>query len=182
MRGLSLRGLSVKRQAEMTLGCDPGVIYDILSDYGSWVEWMPKVRSSKVIGRETNFAVAEIEFDAKPEYTFTLECMHAPPQMVIARSMIGHPLVLKLEWRITSPAPGESHVHLTVEGPAKFLWLPGGYATVMNPGHTLKALKQQVSTFSPVLPVGEVLIDISEGEDGLICTYRGKKYKMEAVG
>ncbi len=174
--------LSVRRKAVLTLGCEPAVIYDILADYGSYVEWMSKVMSSTVIGRETNFAVAELEFAAKPAYKFTLECMHAPPQMVISRSMSGHPLTLKLEWKITSPSPGASKVELMVEGPAKFLAMVGGYATVMNPGATLKALKQQVSTQAPTLPVGEVLIDISEGEDGLVCTYLGKKYKMEAMG
>jgi len=147
--------LSVRRKAVLTLGCEPAVIYDILADYGSYVEWMPKVMSSTVIGRETNFAVAELEFAAKPAYKFTLECMHAPPQMVISRSMSGHPLTLKLEWKITSPSPGASKVELMVEGPAKFLAMVGGYATVMNPGATLKALKQQVSTQAPTLPAGK---------------------------
>ena len=173
--------ISIRRKATMTLGCEPALVYDVLSDYASYVEWMPKVRSSNVIGHETNFAVAEIEFEAKPAYKFTLECMHAPPQMVITRSMIGHPLTLKLEWKITSPCPGEAKVELMVEGPLPFLAMVGGYATVMNPGATLAALRRQVSSFAPTLPPGEVLIEISEGENGLMCTFKGKKYKMEAA-
>ncbi len=178
----TLGRVTLRRKASITLGCEPTFVYDVLSDYANYSEWMPKVRSSSVIGHETNFALAELEFNAQPEYKFTLECMHAPTQMVVSRSLSGHAMTLKLEWKITSPSPGESHVTLSVEAPAAFLVMFGGYATIMQPAVTLQALERQVSTFAPVLPQGEVLIEIAEGEDGLTCTYKGTKYKMEAAG
>lgn len=171
--------LALSRKSSITLPCEPGVAYDVLSDYGTYVDWMPAVRSSNVLARETNFAIAEVEFNARPANKFTLECIHAPTQMVLARSLSGHAFRLRMEWRITSAAPGECLVTLMVDGPLFFLFMFGGYAKFMSPATTLRALKAQVSTFASAMPAGEVLIEISEGEEGMVCTYKGKKYKME---
>ena len=173
--------ITIPRKATATLPCEPVVVYDVLSDYGTYQDWMPVVKTSHVMARETNFAIAELEFSAKPHHKITLECLHAPTQMVVARSLIGHSLTLKLEWRITATATGESEVTLTVTGPIFFLFLWGGYAKFMNPAATLRALKAQVATFASTMPSGEVLVEITEDEKGMMCTYKGKKYKMEAA-
>jgi len=169
------------RKATIALQCEAAVAYDVLSDYGTYTEWMPLVTTSKVLARETNFAIAELEFSARPAHKFTLECIHAPTQMVLMRSLSGHAFRLKMEWRIKPTAVGECQVTLTVEGPAYFSVLMGGYAKFMSPMVTLRALKGQVATFGSTLPSGEVLLEITDGEEGLMCTYKGKKYKMEPV-
>lgn len=171
--------IAMRRRASVTLPCEPVVAYDVLSDYGTYADWMPGVASSNVLARETNFAITEMEFNARPSHKFTLECIHAPTQMVLARSLTGHALKLKLEWKITPAAPGECNVTLTVVGPVYFTVMFGGYAKFMSPAATLRALRAQVSTFASALPTGEVLIEIAESEEGLVCTYKGKKYKME---
>ena len=173
--------IPLSRKATISLQCEAAVAYDVLSDYGTYVDWMPLVLTSSVLARETNFAIAEIEFNAKPAHKFTLECIHAPTQMVLARSLSGHAFHLKMEWRIKPTAPGECQVTLTVEGPLFFSVLLGGYAKFMSPMATLRALKSQVATFASTLPSGEVLLEITDGEEGLMCTYKGKKYKMEPV-
>jgi ribosome-associated toxin RatA of RatAB toxin-antitoxin module len=171
--------IAMRRRASITLACEPVVAYDVLSDYATYVDWMPGVASSAVLARETNFAIAEIEFNASPAHKFTLECIHAPTQMVLARSLTGHAFKLGMEWKITPAATGECNVTLTVAGPVYFSVLIGGYAKFMSPSATLRALRNQVSTFASAMPAGEVLIEIAESEEGLICTYKGKKYKME---
>ena len=173
--------ISITRRASLALGCEPGVAYDVLSDYATYIDWLPGIKSSSVLARETNFAVTEIEYSAWPAHKFTLECIHAPTQMVIARSLLGHPQKIRLEWKITSPSPGESLVTLTVSCPVYFPLLLGGYGTFLSPARMLKALKAQAATFGSSLPAGDVLIEITDGEEGLMCTYKGKKYKMEAA-
>jgi ribosome-associated toxin RatA of RatAB toxin-antitoxin module len=173
--------IAMRRRASIALPCEPVVAYDVLSDYGTYADWMPGVATSSVLARETNFAIAEIEYHARPAHKFTLECIHAPTQMVLARSLSGHAFKLKMEWKITPAAPGECNVTLTVVGPIFFSAMIGGYAKIMSPAATLRALRAQVSTFATVLPTGEVLIEIAESEEGLVCTYKGKKYKMEPV-
>ncbi|HXJ38451.1 MAG TPA: SRPBCC family protein [Bryobacteraceae bacterium] len=173
--------LTIRRKATSTLLCEPAVVYDVLSDYGTYAEWMPIVRSSQVMSRETNFAIIDLEFSASPAKKVTLECLHAPTQMVISRSLLGSSPAMKLEWRITSPEPGKSEVTLTVTGPLFYLFLLGGYSKLMSPRTTLRALGAQAATFGSNAPAGEVLIEITESEEGLMCTYKGKRYKMEAT-
>ena len=165
--------LAFRRKSTIALLCEPSVAYEVLSDYGTYVEWMPAVRTSHVMSRETNFAIADVEFATTPAQKITLECLHAPTQMVIARSLSGHATTLRMEWRITAAGPGECRVSLALTGPVYFLRV--------SPSRLLRALKAQVATFASNVPAGEVLIEITEGEQGLMCTYRGKKYKMEAV-
>jgi ribosome-associated toxin RatA of RatAB toxin-antitoxin module len=173
--------MQLKRNASSAVSCEPGLVYEIVSDYGAYQQWLPGIASSKVLAQEINFAIVELEFVAKPGVKVTVECVHAPTQMVVARSLIGNHPELKLEWKIRPAESGQAQVTLAITAPLNFGFLFGGYSGFFNPKKGLAGLMGTLAAFGGGPSGGEKVIEISETEEGLICWYRGTKYQMKEM-
>lgn len=172
--------MTLKRHASITVPCEAALAYEILSDYAGYEQWMPGVKSSKVLAQETNFAIAELEFIAHPGAKMTVECLHAPRQTVIARTLTGHKPAFKLAWEIAPTSSGESQVTVNMEGHIRLLFRMGWSSIFADPHKGLESLIDLVATYGDS-PTGDKVIEISETEDGLVCSYRGTKYQMKAI-
>ena len=173
------------RAASRSINCDAALLWDILSDYPGWTEWLPLVTLCTVAARETNFARAEVELAAFPGRKVSTECLHTPNSRVLMKSIMGQDPEFVLDWTLTPAGPGQTTVAvkcLWVHTPANF---KGGMGA-MNPDRWLKALAAQAASYAGDIATGpqdpSTLLEIYEAEDGgLICWYRGKKYEMKAV-
>ena len=169
--------MQLTKRSSMIVSGEPGLIYEIVSDYSGWSEWFPGIAGSKVIAQELNFAIVELEFIAKPGVKVTVECVHAPTQMVIVRSLIGNKPQLKLAWNIKPADVGRSAVALTIDvrrslGILQFIL-------------SIQAMRSLACSNSVAAygggPAGDKIIEITEGEDGLICWYQGTRYLMKEM-
>ena len=171
----------------MALACDPELIYDVLTDYEGYAEWLPMVVESKTLAREGDLAIAEFELSTPQKDKFDFECIHTRNKMVLWRTLGGRLPIAQVEWTITG-SRGSSEVTLAVTG--KLHWghfLPGA-RNFLDPKRCTKALQSQLSTYMPEssLPdmalrneAGERILEIAETEDGVICWIRGKKYILQ---
>ena len=108
--------LKFKRSATSVVSAKPALVYEIVSDYAGYQQWMPGLASTHLLAQESNFGIAEFEFEANPGPKLTLECIHAPTSMVVLRSLSGNKPIIKMEWSI-KPDPSGAQVTLKVEGP-----------------------------------------------------------------
>lgn len=172
------------RGASLTIGCDPSLAWDILSDYTGWPEWLPLVTQCTQKGRETNFALADLELAPFPGRKVAVECVHAPTSRVLVKSMIGEDPEFVVDWTVAPAGPGQSLVSVKctwVHTPAT---LKAGLSA-LNPDRWLTALAAQAASFAGDLMTGpadaSTILEIYETENGLICWYKGTKYEMKAV-
>lgn len=181
------------RAASRTIGCDPSLAWDILSDYVNWPEWLPLVTKATQMARETNFALLELELTAFPGRKVTkvtAECVHAPNAKVLVKSIMGQDPEFVLDWTVAPAGTGQALVSV------KCTWVhtPGTIVaarSALNPDLWLNALAAQAASFADdVTTAGDMttgptdpatLLEIYETDAGLICWYRGKKYQMTAV-
>lgn len=171
----------------MSVPCDAGLVYDVLTDYESYAEWLPMVVASKTLAREGDLAIAEFELSTPKKDKFDFECIHTRNKMVLWRTLGGRLPVAQAEWMI-SGAGGSCEVTLAVTG--KIHWgqfLPGA-RNFLSPRQCVRALQSQLSTFlpesgAPDLAIrneaGEKILELAETEDGVICWIRGRKYVLQ---
>ena len=175
--------LSPTRRSVAVLPCDPSLLYDVLTDYDNYTEWLPHISQSKTLAREGDLAIAEFELTPPRKEKFVIECIHTRNKMVLWRTISGKIPIAEVEWTIAGSGEGQSQVTLVVTG--KFPWnsLIPRYRRFLNPGRCLKALQSQISTFMPEIALtdeaGEKILDLAETEQGVICWIRGKKYVLK---
>jgi hypothetical protein len=133
-----------------------------------------------LLAQEGNFAIVELEFEAAPGKTLTVECMHAPTSMVVVRSLTGNKPSIRLDWAIAPTPSGDSQITLKMRGPIAPRFIINGYGKFFNPRKALDRLRGVLAGTGEG-PPGESLIEIAETEEGLYCTYQGKRYRMEAT-
>jgi hypothetical protein len=169
------------------MACDPGLVYDVLTDYESYAEWLPMVVQSKTLAREGDLAIAEFELATPQKDKFDFECIHTRNKMVLWRTLGGRLPIAQVEWSING-AGNSCEVTLAVTGKIHLgLFLPGA-TRFLKPKQCTKALQSQLSTFmpesgTPELAIrneaGERILELAETEDGVICWIRGKKYALQ---
>jgi ribosome-associated toxin RatA of RatAB toxin-antitoxin module len=172
--------MKLKRAASATLSGSPGLVYEVVSDYASYAQWLPGISSSQVLAQETNFAITELEFRALPGKKVTVECIHAPTSMVVARSLSGNSPAFKLEWNIAPAATGQSLVTLKMERAIASAMFVGSLRNLLEPRTALAALGGALSGYGEG-PTGEKVFEIIKNDDGLVCWYQGTKYEMKAI-
>jgi len=175
--------LTSTRKASMEFDCASSLLYDVLTDYDGYAEWLPRVAQSKLLAREGDLALAEFEVNFPPKERFVIECIHTRNKMVLWRTIGGNIPIWQVEWTITAAGDAKSSVALVVIG--KFhrnSFLPK-YRRFLEPKKCLKALLLQVSTFLPELAVtdeeGEKILELVETDEGVVCWIRGKKYVLK---
>jgi len=172
--------MNMNRSGSAAVPCEPALVYEILSDYGNYAQWLPGLKTSQLLAHESNFAIAELEFHAQPGQKMAIECIHAPNQMVVARTLEGNEPHLKIEWNISPADGGRSQVKVKVETPLNLAFLTSKFRSALDPGRMLAALTGVAAGYGEG-PAGDKVIEIVETEDGLICWYRGTKYQMKAT-
>jgi ribosome-associated toxin RatA of RatAB toxin-antitoxin module len=167
----------------MEFDCAPSLLYDVLTDYDGYSEWLPRVAQSKLLAREGDLALAEFEVIFPPKERFVIECIHTRNKMVLWRTIGGNIPVWQVEWTIMAASDSKSSVALVVTGKFHQNRFVPKYRRFLEPKKSLEALRSQVSTFLPELAVtdeaGEKILELVETDEGVVCWIRGKKYVLK---
>lgn len=166
----------------MALECDPALLYDVLTDYDNYAEWLPLVARSKSLAKEGDLGIAEFELTPPQKERFVIECIHTKNKMVLWRTIGGKIPVTEVEWAIAPSPEGHSQVTLAVRGGMSLNRFTPRYRRFLNPAASLRALQGQISTFMPEIAVtgeeGEKILELAETEEGIVCWIRGKKFVL----
>lgn len=169
-----------KSTASDDFACGPDILYEILTDYDSYKEWMPNVSDSALLAKEGELAIASLDFGSGSSQHVSLECIHTTNRGVLSRAIEGETLVKSFEWSIEA-AGGGSRLTLVVEAPVQVA-MAGG-AGLPGTKEMLDGLRSFASAFadSGAPPDGETVIEIVETERGLTCWFNGRQYEMKPV-
>lgn len=174
---------SWNRKASLSFDCSASLLYDVLTDYDGYAEWLPRVAQSKMLAREGDLSLAEFEVSLPPKKRFVIECVHTRNKMVLWRTIGEEIPVWQVEWTIAGAGENSAEVTLVVSGRFQRNSLLPKYRRFLNPKQCLKALHAQVSVYMPELSVtdedGEKILELVETENGVICWIRGKKYVLK---
>jgi ribosome-associated toxin RatA of RatAB toxin-antitoxin module len=173
--------LTFTKEHSDSVPAPPEVIYEILTDYGAYAEWMPLIGRGQLLAVEGNTAIAEFNLTDPKDERVAVECVHDKNRMVLTQPIEGDTPFTRIQWDIEPEGTGKSKVHLTMKCTADARWLSGSYANF--PENAIKGLQNQASAFSAEFsadgPDGSRLLEIFETEEGLICWLNGKKYIMK---
>ncbi len=174
-----------RKQATVLVPGEPSLIYEVLTDYDNYFEWMPNVTQSKLLAKESDLALAELQVVGLREEKVVLECIHSKNRMVIGRTITVTIPSARLEWEIAAGEAGQCRVTLTIEGEPDWRWLLPLYRGLLNAPELLKALRSYLSAFLPELALsdqsGQKVLEILETSEGLIVWVRGRKYTLQAT-
>lgn len=175
--------LTNTRKAARVFDCKASLLYDVLTDYDGYAEWLPKVARSKELAREGDLALAEFEVTLPAKERFVIECIHTRNKMVLWRTIGGNIPVWQVEWTLTPAGEGQTNVSLVVTGKFQRTSFVPKYRKFLNPLKCLKALHSQIATFLPEIAVsdeeGEKILELTETDQGVVCWIRGKKYVLK---
>jgi ribosome-associated toxin RatA of RatAB toxin-antitoxin module len=170
------------KQSTHVLPGDTALIYEILTDYDHLAEWLPEIVNSRLLAREGDLALAELELGDSEKTRFAMECIHSPEQMVIWRPVEKKIPVTEFQWSLKPVDNGHCSVSLELDRPLSLGGFTAGGSGLMEPDQCLDALKNQVSIFLPDAalhePGSETILEIVETATGLVCLLRGKKYRL----
>jgi len=175
----------VSKQSASVIPGDPALLYEILTDYEHLGEWMPRIAGGKLLAREGDLVLAELELKGRESSRFSMECIHSKDKMVVWRPIENKISAAEVRWEIVSTPEGRCRVSLAVDRRFSLARLASFRSGLMNPGECLRALARQVSMFLPDAAPdteGERILEITETQQGLACWIRGKKYKLVPAG
>jgi len=173
--------ISFSRKASAVIPCEASLLYEILTDYDTYADWLPVVSQSKLLAHEGDLAIAEFDLTQPKGDKYTFECIHTRNKMVLTRRISGKAPVTQIEW-LLQPEGTSTRVSLEVQGRG---FLPGvvSYRSFSKARNWLKCLKAEASSGAAGLTVegdgGEKVVEIAETEEGLVCWLRGKKYILQ---
>ncbi len=177
--------LAYSSKAEATLACEPSLVFEILTDYDSWCEWVPAVNKSKLLAKEGDLALAEVEVTRPFADKLDFECIHDKNRSVLLRLISGEIPIAKVEWTIAAAGPKECRVTVVLEGKPNPHWLLPSYRKLLGAANYIGALKGQVAAYGTEVSVagegGEVILDLMDTPDGLVLVYRGQKYLLQPI-
>lgn len=170
--------LTFTKEHSGTISAPADLLYDILTDYDSYPEWMPLIAKGHLLALEGNTAIAEFHLTEPEGERVAVECVHNRNQMVMTQPIEGDTPFTRIQWELESDGPGSTKVHLSMRCVADKRWLSGVYSNF--PENAVNGLRNQASSFGAEQgDGGGALIEIFETEDGLICWLNGKKYIMK---
>jgi ribosome-associated toxin RatA of RatAB toxin-antitoxin module len=176
--------LAPSSKAEGSFPCEPSLIFEMLTDYDTYCEWLPAISESKLLAKEGDLALAEIRYAHPFSDKLVFECIHDKNRSVLARVISGSLPVGKIEWTITG-AGERSQVTVVIEGKPDWHWIRPGYRKLLSAQQYIAALQGQVAAYSSELVLsgenGETILDLMETSEGLVLVYRGQKYTFQAV-
>ncbi len=177
--------LAYTSKAEATVPCDASLVFELLTDYDTYSEWVPVVSKSKLLAKEGDLALAEIEMGRPFTDKLVFECIHDKNRSVLGRAISGTIPVGKVEWTINSAGPQQTQLSLVMEGKPDWRWVLPRYRKLLNAQSYMRALQGQIAAYSPDLSVtgesGETILDLMETSEGMILVYRGQRYTLQAL-
>lgn len=175
--------LTSTKRFSAALPGDAALLYDILTDYDTYSEWLPQIAQSKALATEGDLAIAEFHLRGKKQTRFVVECIHTRNKQVLWRTIEGAVPVAQVEWNLEPAGEGRTQVSLAVT--RRFQWsnLFSVAGKLLAPEAALKRLQAQVAAYLPEIAVagedGERILELAETEQGVICWIRGKKYILK---
>ncbi|MGH9719782.1 MAG: SRPBCC family protein [Bryobacteraceae bacterium] len=181
---LKLDKLTPLAPMSCVVSAGPPTVYDILTDYDSYLDWFPLATHSKLLVKEGDgLAIAEFGFERPKDAKLTMECIHTRNEMVLLRRISGNVPLLRSQWNL---APEGSGTRVTLKNVMDFsnwrMFVPGGaHRFVMS--HLLNALSERVNAFSSEFGAGEgrKFLEIVQTNDYLEVWFLGRKYKLTPV-
>ncbi len=168
------------------MDCEPALVYEILTDYNSYKEWMPMVSTSRLLAEEGDLAIAELAVSLGEGETLAIECIHDRNRMVLSRSIGGSLPVDKIQWDIEPEGPGRCKVSVAMHPEERWQTFLPSHRRFLNPEACLSALRRQTKLFDDAAPdsapPAELVFQLRETPDGLLVWYLGKQYKLTPVG
>ena len=171
--------ITFNSKAVRTFPADAKLLYEILTDYDAYAEWMPLVGQSKLLAKETDLAIAEFELTAPKGQKVSLECIHSRDKMVLSRVIRGPAAGSQFQWSLAPTADQQCSVTLAIQGKRNWRWLRRGHYFMGSAKKCLGGLESHLAMFQPEIAPeghGEQILDISETSEGLVCRFQGKKY------
>lgn len=171
--------------ASASIACEPALVYEILTDYDSYCEWMPMVATSKLLAEEGDLAIAELSVSLGEGETMAIECIHDRNRLVLSRAIGGSLPVEKMQWEIEPEGDGRCKVTLAMHPEERWQTFLPSHRKFLNPAACLEGLRRQTTLYDSEAAVngadGEVVLQIRETPDGLVALYLGKHYKLTPV-
>jgi ribosome-associated toxin RatA of RatAB toxin-antitoxin module len=171
------------KQSASVIPGDPALVYEILTGYEDIAEWMPHVAGVKLLAKEGDLVLAEVQLQGQKQRRFTMECIHSRDKEVIWRPVESDIPISQVRWDLAATPEGHCTVSLAVDRRLSLARFTG--IRFMQTRQWLRALRNQVSLFQPGLQVpgseGEKILEIVETNEGLVCWIRGRKYNLVAA-
>jgi hypothetical protein len=164
--------------------CDPGLLYEALTDYDNYFEWAPRIAKSKLLAKEGDLAIVEFVLAEPRGVRVAIECVHTRNKMVLWRPIEGNMPIARVEWTIEPAEQEQSRLTLKIEvKPSLYLFLPQ-FLNFTSPAQYLKDLRSHLAVFQPELtlpgPAGEKILELTETDEGVVVWLRGRKYTLKA--
>lgn len=161
----------------------PGnLVYETLVNYDSWFQWLPSMKSSRLLVKEDMLAIVELGFDVRGhEDLLMMECIHTPGKVVLGRVIEGRSPVREIQWDIEPAGSGGSKVTLSVKRSMGSYLARPAYWPIMNPAGCLGGLRSWMEGANPgpeISRSGENLFELWETDAGYVCWIRGRKYTL----
>jgi ribosome-associated toxin RatA of RatAB toxin-antitoxin module len=170
------------RSASAVIPCEASLIYEILTDYDAYSDWLPTVAQSKLLAREGDLAIAEFDLASPKGDKYTFECIHTRNKMVLTRRISGKAPVTQVEWKLQAEGNQSTRVTIELQGHGFMPAMPS-YRRFADGSGWLKSLQAEAASASPGISVesegGELIVEIAETEEGLFCWLKGKKYILQ---
>lgn len=169
--------MSLRTEGRRKLDSTPSSVYDMIVDYGSYQEWLPFVRRSKVLTREENLAIAEF-YVQSPFSRWTVECVETPNQSTLIRKIGGDVPVERFVWNLEGDQETTCDVSLAIEIERdwkrffrrKWQWLPDTILTALD------TRAEILGRGAPKKSATSDLIEIVQTSRGLLLRVLGKEY------
>lgn len=175
----------MSKRSRAVIPGNPALLYEILTGYDQLGEWMPGIAAGKLLAREGDLVLAELELKDSEACRFSMECVHSRDKLVVWRPIENKIPVVEVRWELGVASPGQCDVSVTVDRRLSMAHLAWLRRRLLKPGECLRALRSHVSLFLPDLALpdaeGEKILEIVETQHGLTCWLRGKKYKLVPV-
>src|SRR5512141_1732105 len=139
----------MEKQSASVVPGDPALVYEILTGYEDIAEWMPHVAGVKLLAKEGDLVLAEVQLQGQKQRRFTMECIHSRDKEVIWRPVESDIPISQVRWDLAAAPEGRCTVSLAVDrrlSLARFTWSGIRFA---QPRQWLRALRNQVSLFQP---------------------------------
>ena len=161
-------------------------LFAILTDYGRYAAWMPGVERSRVLVREGDVTVAEIEAPAWNSYPFNLELVRSPPDAVAYHQIdsVYRPAVSgRWDLGTTDPGVGASTVEvratLRLETPLLGLASRRRVRAALRAAlDALGARRRQLASGRRAEAVRRKLLEVVREDEGLRVWYLGETFLL----
>jgi len=179
-----MKFLSGRETSKITLPCSSSLVYEILTDYDHYLEWLTFITDSKMMAKEGDLAIAEFKFGTSSR-RIVVECIQAENQLTYLRKISGEARIDEMYWEIRSLGDEECEISLRVDWVRNIRAFLQRRPWFWDSEKLLAALKGRVEILSSTFPIadatGHKVIELMETEKGLLLWIYGKQYLLSPL-